>query len=92
MKHPEWLWATALLALLFAGYGLIPAPRGNDSADSFDEDGGGKKAFFLLAQNLLPGVQKPPVKKSGMSPASRIAPSSSKVSRTATKPSSENEA
>ena len=58
MKHPEWLWATALLALLFVGYGLIPAPRGNDSADSFDEDGGGKKAFFLLAQNLLSAVER----------------------------------
>ncbi len=58
MKHPEWLWATALLALLFVGYGLLPAPRGNDSADSFDEDGGGKKAFFLLAQNLLSAVER----------------------------------
>lgn len=58
MRHPEWLWASALLALLFVGYGLIPAPRGKERADSFDEDGAGKKAFFLLAESLLPAVRR----------------------------------
>ena len=44
--------------LVAVGYGLIPAPEARNPIDSFSEDSAGKKAFFLLAQELLDGVER----------------------------------
>ena len=56
MKRSEWIWPLGLLAVLLLGYGFIPSPCGDQGLDSFNEDGGGKKAFYLLTQSLLPDV------------------------------------
>ena len=58
MRQNEWLWAGALLMLVAVGYGLIPAPEARTPIDSFSEDSAGKKAFFLLAQELLDRVER----------------------------------
>ena len=58
MRQNDWLWVGALLMLVAVGYGLIPAPEARNPIDSFSEDSAGKKAFFLLAQELLDGVAR----------------------------------
>jgi hypothetical protein len=58
MKRPEVIWALAFVALLAVAYGLLPAPRASDRADSFTEDGGGKLAFYRLASRLLARVER----------------------------------
>lgn len=58
MRRAETLWAAAFLALLAVAYGLLPAPRALDRADSFTTDGGGKLAFYRLASGLLPRVER----------------------------------
>ena len=58
MRQNDWLWVGALLMLVAVGYGLIPAPEARTPIDSFSEDSAGKKAFFLLAQELLDRVER----------------------------------
>ena len=58
MRQSDWLWVVALLLLVAVGYGLIPAPEARTPIDSFSEDSAGKKAFFLLAQELLGRVER----------------------------------
>ncbi len=52
------LWGAALVALLLLGYGLIPSPDVRAPFDSFSEDAAGKKAFFLIAEELLTEVAR----------------------------------
>lgn len=52
------LWATAFVVLVLLGYGLIPTPRVRAPVDSFSEDAAGKKAFFLIAEELLGDVAR----------------------------------
>ncbi len=52
------LWGAALVALLLFGYGLIPSPDVRAPVDSFSEDAAGKKAFFLIAEELLTEVAR----------------------------------
>ena len=58
MRQNDWLWVGALLMLVAVGYGLIPAPEARNPIDSFSEDSAGKKAFYLLAQELLDRVER----------------------------------
>ncbi len=58
MRRNDWLWVGALLMLVAVGYGLIPTPEARNPIDSFSENSAGKKAFFLLAQELLDVVER----------------------------------
>ena len=60
MKRPmiDVLWATAFVALVLLGYGLIPTPGGRAPVDSFSKDAAGKKAFFLIVEELLSEVAR----------------------------------
>ncbi len=58
MRQNDWLWVGALLMLVAVGYGLLPAPEARAPIDSFSEDSAGKKAFFLLTQELLERVER----------------------------------
>ncbi|GMR21860.1 MAG: hypothetical protein BMS9Abin37_0180 [Acidobacteriota bacterium] len=52
------LWGAAFLSLVLLGYGLIPTPGVRTPFDSFSEDPAGKKAFFLVAEELLTDVRR----------------------------------
>ncbi len=52
------LWGAAVVALVLLGYGLIPSPDVRTPFDSFSEDAAGKKAFFLIAEELLTEVAR----------------------------------
>ena len=52
------LWGAAFVALVLLGYGLIPTPGVRAPFDSFSEDPAGKKAFFLVAKELLTDVRR----------------------------------
>ncbi len=52
------LWAAAFVALVLLGYGLIPTPGVRAPFDSFSEGAAGKKAFFLVATELLADVRR----------------------------------
>lgn len=52
------LWGAAFVALLLLGYGLIPTPGDRARFDSFSEDAAGKKAFFLIVEELLTEVAR----------------------------------
>lgn len=56
MTRREWLFPALLLALVLAGYGLVPLPRGREGATTFGVDGRSRKAFYDLASRLLPDV------------------------------------
>jgi hypothetical protein len=58
MKRTDWIFPALFLGLVAAGFGLVPLPRGREGADSFDADGGGKKAFYDFASRLLPDVRR----------------------------------
>jgi len=52
------LWGAAFIALLLLGYGLVPTPGVRAPFDSFSEDAAGKKAFYLVAEELLTEVRR----------------------------------
>ena len=52
------LWGAAFVALLLLGYELIPTPGVRAPFDSFSEGAAGKKAFFLVAEELLTDVRR----------------------------------
>ena len=54
----DWLWGAPILALLLAAGSVLPIPKRAAPGDSFGEEGGGKRAFFLLASELLPEVRR----------------------------------
>ena len=52
------LWGAAFVALLLFGYGLLPTPGVRAPFDSFSDDAAGKKAFYLVAEELLTEVRR----------------------------------
>ncbi len=57
--RPEWVWIAVLVILLTASYGLIPEGQpGQEGTDSYSLSAEGKKAFFDLANHLLPQVRR----------------------------------
>ncbi len=58
MRRSELLWASALIALLLLGYGVIPTPGVRPPDDSFSEESAGKKAFYWVTEELLTEVSR----------------------------------
>lgn len=54
----DWLWGAPILAVLLAAASILPIPKRPEPGDSFGEEAGGKRAFFLLASELLPDVRR----------------------------------
>ncbi|HSF18474.1 MAG TPA: DUF4350 domain-containing protein [Vicinamibacteria bacterium] len=54
----DWLWGVPILAALLAAGNILPIPKRAAPGDSFGDEGGGKRAFFLLASELLPDVRR----------------------------------
>lgn len=54
----EWLFGGAFVALLLVAVNILPVPQSAGQGDSFAEDAGGKRAYFLLCSGLLSDVRR----------------------------------
>jgi hypothetical protein len=58
MKGADVVWGVAFAGLLLLGYGVIPTPDVRSPDGSLSEESAGKKAFFLVTEELLTHVSR----------------------------------